>query len=153
MADIYELFMALDLREGIPDEEVAELRWHLGSGDRPEALRIVAAFPQVVGDDGEAVVDDLPEPLMAGRGRAWKIGGALVSLLEQAPDMAGTLTVRQEVHPDDFDIIGELLRWLAGQVDDRHRGADGAVHLGWTRFFEADRFEALVVRENVVLWP
>lgn len=68
MADIYELFMALDLREGIPDEEVAELRWHLGSGDRPEALRIVAAFPQVVGDDGEAVVDDLPEPLMAGRG-------------------------------------------------------------------------------------
>ncbi|NED14578.1 hypothetical protein [Streptomyces sp. SID9124] len=153
MADIYELFMALDLREGIPDEEVAELRWHLGLGDRPEGLRTVAAFPDVAEDGDGEVVEDRPEPLMAGRGRAWKIGGALVSLLEQAPGKAWALTVRQELHPDDFDLTGELLRWLAGQVDDRHCGADGAVHLGWTRFFEADRFESLVVREGEVLWP
>lgn len=85
MADIFELFIALDLREGLADEEVAELRWHLGMGDRPEPLRIVAGLPEVsCDDDGEAVGDERPEPLPAGRGGAWKVGGALVSVLERA---------------------------------------------------------------------
>lgn len=146
--------MALDLCEGIPDEEVAELRWHLGLGDRPEALRIVAAFPDVAeDDDGELVVIDRPEPLLAVRGGAWKIRGALVSLLEQGRHGAWALTVRQEIHPDDFERIGELLRWLAGRLENRHRGANAEVHLGWTRFFEADRFEPLVARDGEVLWP
>ncbi|MEU2250454.1 hypothetical protein [Streptomyces sp. NPDC019224] len=154
MADIYELFIALDLREGLPAEEVAELRWHLGLGARPEALRIVAEFPEVTeDDDGELVVEDHPEPLLGGRGGAWKTGGALVSVLERGRGGAWALTVRQEIHPDDFDLTGELLRWLAGRADDRHRGAGGAVRLGWTRFCEADRYEPLVVREGEVLWP
>ncbi|WP_354638619.1 hypothetical protein [Kitasatospora camelliae] len=49
------------------------------------------------------------------------------------------MTVRQEVHPDEFDRIGELLGWLATRADDRHRTSPGTVHLGWTRFYESDR--------------
>lgn len=154
MADIFELFIALDLREGLADEEVAELRWHLGMGDRPEPLRIVAGLPEgSCDDDGEAVGDERPEPLLAGRGGAWKVGGALVSVLERARHGGWALTIRQEVHPNDFDLTGDLLRWLADRVDDRHRSADGAVRLGWTRFYESDRFEPLVVRAGEVLWP
>ncbi|MDA2811815.1 hypothetical protein O4J56_14325 [Nocardiopsis sp. RSe5-2] len=36
MADVFELAITVDLRDEISEEEVAELRWHLGLGPEPE---------------------------------------------------------------------------------------------------------------------
>ncbi|MGX1887567.1 hypothetical protein [Streptomyces sp. NPDC055287] len=156
MADIFELSIVLNLRDSLLDEEVAELRWHLGLGDKPKTLRLVPAFPIVVEDDcGELVTEDHPVPLLGRHGEAWKVDGALVSVLlrpEDARHGSWALTVRQEIHPDEFDRTGELLRWLATKADDRHRSS-GTVHLGWTRFCESDRYEPLVVRDDQVVWP
>ncbi|MCH0541992.1 hypothetical protein I3F58_20970 [Streptomyces sp. MUM 203J] len=155
MADIYELSIALNLREELSDEELAELRWHFGLGPKPESLRIVPAFPTVVEDDrGDPVMVDDPVPLLSQHGEAWKVGGALVAVLLRAEGArCGTwaLTVRQEIHPDEFDRTGELLSWLATKADDRHR-ALGTVRLGWTRGCESDQFEPLVVRDGEVMW-
>ncbi|GHE08670.1 hypothetical protein [Streptomyces alanosinicus] len=157
MADIYELSLALHLREQLADEELAELRWHLGLGPRPKTLRIVSSFPVVVEDEhGEPVIVDDPVPLLGEQGEAWKVDGALVSVLVRCGDArhgAWALTVRQEIHPDAFDPTGELLAWLAGKADDRHRVRADTVQLGWTRFHESDRFEPLVVRDGEVEWP
>jgi hypothetical protein len=154
MADIFELSIVLNLRDSLLDVEVAELRWHLGLADKPETLRIVTAFPIVVEDDcGELLIEDHPVPLLGRHGEAWKVDGALVSVLLRTEDGAWALTARQEIHPDEFDRTGELLGWLATKADDRHRSSTSAVHLGWTRFCESDRFEPLVVRDDEVVWP
>jgi hypothetical protein len=157
MADIFELSIVLNLREGLSEEESAELRWHLGLGDRPETLRLVTSFPVVVEDDrGEPVVENHPLPLLGRQGEAWKVDGALVSVLvrsEETRHGSWALPVRQEIHPDEFDSTGELLRWLATRADDRHRSSTGEVRLGWTRFYESDRYEPLVVRDDEVVWP
>ncbi|WP_447034637.1 hypothetical protein [Streptomyces sp. DSM 118878] len=157
MADIFELSIVLNLRESLSDEEVTELRWHLGLGDKPDTLRLVTSFPVVVVDDcGEPVIEDHPVPLLGRQGEAWKVDGALVAVLlrpEEARQGSWVLTVRQEIHSDEFDSIGELLRWLATKADDRHHSSTGGVHLGWTRFYESHQYEPLVVRDGEVVWP
>jgi hypothetical protein len=157
MADIFELNIVLNLRDDLSDEELAELRWHLGVGPQPEILRIVSEFPVVVVDDaGEPAVENHPEPLLGQHGDAWKVNGALTSVLlrlEDPTNGAWALTVRQEIHPDQFESIAELLTWLSTKADDRHRREAGAFHLGWIRFHESDRFEPLVVRDGEVEWP
>ncbi|MGW2304401.1 hypothetical protein [Streptomyces sp. NPDC001809] len=157
MADIFELMLTLDLRDALSEDELAELRWHLGLGPRPENLGIVTAFPCVhVDDDGVPVVEDDPRPLLGRRGEGYKVRGTLVSgLLRRERTGAGTwaLTSRQEIHPDEFDLTGELLGWLADRAADGHRGPDGSVELGWIRFHESSRAEPLVARDGVVAWP
>ncbi|PAZ11755.1 hypothetical protein CLM62_34155 [Streptomyces sp. SA15] len=157
MADIFELSIVLNLREGLSDAELAELRWHLGLGPMPEILRIVSEFPIVVVDDaGEPVIEDRPVPLLGQHGDAWKVNGALTSVLVRPEDRtngAWALTIRQEIHPDQFDSTAELLTWLSTKADDRHCVKAGTIHLGWIRFYESDRFEPLVVRDGGVVWP
>lgn len=157
VADIYELMLAFDLRDEVSEAEVAELQWHLGLGPQPAELRIVTGFPLVVEVEGEAVeVEEMPEPLLSCQGEAYKVGGALCSVLlhkENALRSGWALTSRQEIHPDDFDRIGVLLTWLADRAHDVHRGADGSVTVGWTRFYEDVRPEPLVVRDGLVVWP
>ncbi|GAA0708882.1 hypothetical protein Drose_21660 [Dactylosporangium roseum] len=36
MADLHELMVAADLRGDLAEPDLAELRWHLGLGPRPE---------------------------------------------------------------------------------------------------------------------
>ncbi|MEU6673706.1 hypothetical protein [Streptomyces sp. NPDC046925] len=120
MADIYELTIALDLRDGLSEAEVAELRVHL---DQDEF-----------------------------HGAAWKVGGALTSAL-LSRDGGWALTARQEVHPDDFDRVGELLVWLAARAEGHHTRFDGSVRVGWIRFYEEDLPTPLVVRNGGVEWP
>lgn len=157
MADAFELSIILNLRESLSDEEIAELRWHLGLGDKPEILRLVTSFPVVVEDDcGKPVIENHPVPLLGRHGEAWKVDGALVSVLlcpEEGRHGSWALTVRQEIHPDEFESTGELLRWLATKADDRHRSSTGEVRLGWTRFYESHQYEPLVVRDDEVVWP
>ncbi|MFE4800005.1 hypothetical protein ACFRFL_34520 [Streptomyces sp. NPDC056708] len=82
--------------------------------------------------------------------------GVLVSVLlrrERTWFGAWALTSRQEIHPGQFDLTGELLSWLATKASDCHRGLDGSVDLGWTRCYESRQAEPLVVRDGVVIWP
>ncbi|MFE0509385.1 hypothetical protein [Streptomyces sp. NPDC058964] len=157
MADIFELMLALDLRDELSAGELTELRWHLGVGPQPETFRIVTEFPVVVDDeDGEFVIEDHPVPLLGQQGGGYKVGGALVSVLlrlQDAGEESWALTSRQEIHPDDFERTGELLSWLATKASARHRGCDGDVHLGWIRFYEEPRPAPLVVRDGAVVWP
>ncbi|MGW7069310.1 hypothetical protein ACWGII_14880 [Streptomyces sp. NPDC054855] len=153
MADIYELTMALDLRDDLSEGEVAELRWHLGLGPRPTALTVVREFPVVVEDArGELVTEDDPAPLLGCHDTALKVAGALTSVL--LPREGGwALTARQEIHPDAFDRVGELLTWLAARAEGHHARLDGSVRVGWTRFYEQDEPRPLVVRDGGVDWP
>lgn len=149
--------LTLDLRDELSEDELAELRWHLGLGPKPEILRIVTEFPFVdEDDDGVLVVEDHPQPLLGQHGEAFEVDGALVSVLlrrERTSFGAWALTSRQEIHPDQFALTGRLLGWLAAKADDRRRRFDGSVDLGWTRFYESRQVEPLVVREGVVIWP
>ncbi|MFH8484159.1 hypothetical protein [Streptomyces longisporoflavus] len=153
MADIYELSIALDLRDDLSEGEIADLRWHLGQGPRPATLSVVREFPVVVEDDrGELVTEDSPAPLLGCHDTALKAGGALTSVL--LPRKGGwALTARQEAHPDDFDRVGELLVWLAARAEGHHARFDGSVRVGWTRFYEEDEPRPLVVRDGGVGWP
>ncbi|MFI6006928.1 hypothetical protein ACIA98_42500 [Streptomyces sp. NPDC051366] len=61
MSDIYGLMIAVDLRDEISEQELAELSWHLGTGPQPERLSIVTEFPVVVEDDsGIPEIEDAP---------------------------------------------------------------------------------------------
>ncbi|MFD3781077.1 hypothetical protein [Streptomyces sp. NPDC058612] len=157
MSDLHELTVAVDLRDELCAAELAELRWHLGTGPRPERLSIVTEFPVVVVDDaGLPVVEDDPHPLLAGHGAAARVGGALRSALAARTDPAGrgwSLTCRQEIHPDEFGQVGELLRWLAARAHRTHALADGAVGIGFLRFHEDEVPGVLRVENGQVGWP
>ncbi|MFF9324897.1 hypothetical protein ACF1AY_09355 [Streptomyces sp. NPDC014776] len=153
MADLFELTLSVGLRDGLSDQERAELCWHLGTGPEPGTLRIVTEFPLVVvDDDGVPVVENHPEPLLAGHGEAFRVGGVLHSALVREGG-GWTLTSRQEIHPDGFAGLGDLLVWLAARAADRHRRPDGSVELGGIRAYEDTRARPLLVRDGSVTWP
>ncbi|MFJ1568929.1 hypothetical protein ACIOG8_32760 [Streptomyces erythrochromogenes] len=157
MSDVYELMIAVDLRDEISEPELAELYWHLGIGPQPERLTIVTEFPVVVLDDADMpVIEDDPRPLLAGQGAAWRVGGVLCSALASRADLprkGWSLMSRQEMHPDDFDEVGELLCWLAARAQETHLRGDGAVGIGFLRFHEAEAPEVLRVESGRIAWP
>ncbi|MFF9572900.1 hypothetical protein [Streptomyces sp. NPDC014685] len=158
MSDIYELVLAVDLRDELSEQEVAELRWHLGAGPQPDRLSIVTDFPVVTEDEsGEWVVEDEPSPLLATDGGAWRVGGALCSALvvrDESPRKGWALTARQEIHPDEFEKLGELLGWLAARAHENHRFPDDTtVRLGHLRFYENLIPDVLEVKDGRVVWP
>ncbi|MGW8777069.1 hypothetical protein ACWGNM_03235 [Streptomyces sp. NPDC055796] len=154
---MYELRIAVDLRDEISENELAELSWHLGLGPQPESLSIVTGFPLVVVDDsGIPVIEDDPHPLLAGRGAASRVGGELCSALAGHADLPGkgwSLTSRQEIHPDEFEKVGELLCWLATRAHQTHPSGKDAVGIGSLRFHEAEVPDALQVENGRVNWP
>lgn len=157
VSDMYELAVSVDLRDELSEPERAELRWHLGIGPRPESLSIVTEFPIVVEDEaGEPVVVDEPRPLLAGSGAAWRVGGVLGAALvgrADLPQKGWSLTSRQEIHPDEFDKVGELLRWLAARVQATHRQVDDVVSIGHLRFHESLTPEVIGVVNGQIVWP
>ncbi|WP_370417250.1 hypothetical protein AB8O64_00950 [Streptomyces sp. QH1-20] len=157
MSDLYELMIAVDLRDEISENELAELSWHLGIGSQPEHLSIVTKFPVVVEDDsGAPVIEDDPYPLLAGRGAASRVGGVLCSALASRADLprkGWSLMSRQEIHPDEFEKVGELLCWLATRAHETHLLGDGAVGIGFLRFHEAQVPDVLQVEAGQVSWP
>ncbi|CAM5331364.1 hypothetical protein SALBM135S_00033 [Streptomyces alboniger] len=105
MSDLYELQLALDL----PDSaELDLLRWHLGEASQEE-------------EGGEY-------PLLVGTGPAYRIGGALISTLQRSPQ-GWSLLARQEVHPDEFEPLRDLLEWLAARTITKGT-------IGYVRFYE-----------------
>lgn len=122
MADIYEFQLALDLPSDLPEADLAVLRWHLGQAG------------------GER--DDYGYPLWEERGPARRIGGVLVGEL-RSDDWGWALTVRQEAHPDEFDDLDRLVRWLGARTTT-------AGTIGHLRFHEDHVPDALVVRSGTV---
>ncbi|MGW2177463.1 hypothetical protein ACWCXX_05065 [Streptomyces sp. NPDC001732] len=158
MSDIYELVVTVDLRDELSEQEIAELRWHLGTGPQPGQLSIVTASPAVVRDEsGESVVEGEPYPLLARTGDTWRVGGAYCSALAvrgEPPRKGWALTSRQEIHPDEFEEVGELLEWLAARAHDIHRVPDGTtVRMGYLRFYEDLTPDVLEVKDGRVVWP
>ncbi|MDH6111495.1 hypothetical protein P3T36_004649 [Kitasatospora sp. MAP12-15] len=157
MSDWFECALAVRLSEGVTEGEVAELRWHLGLGPRPEALAIVSQYLCVEVDDFGApvVVEDDPYPLLDQRGfGSAGVDGVLDSRLDWAeePARGWTLTSRQQLHPDGFGQLGELCAWLALHVRGVH-GDDVAVGLGTIRFYEDVEPQPLLFRGGRVEWP
>ncbi|WP_367046964.1 hypothetical protein [Streptomyces sp. Je 1-332] len=128
MSDLYELQLALNLPASISDPDLALLRWHL---DEPQET---------------APVDDLQEvqeyPLLSSTGPASRIGGALVGELQHGP-RGWALTVRQEIHPDQFGELHSLLTWLAARTT-----TFGTI--GYLRFLEAEMPDVLVADGGTV---
>ncbi|WP_331770993.1 hypothetical protein OG948_46020 (plasmid) [Embleya sp. NBC_00888] len=157
MSDLYELTMALAIRGPLSGGEVAELRWHagLGGGVLPAsgARGIVTEFPVVVVDDfGVPTVEDDPRPVLGRTGMALRVGGE--STADVTPTAGGwVVSVRQELHPDEFDAVGVLLTWLAARADDAHTSPDGSVVLGRLRFLEDIEPAPLMFRDGRVNWP
>ncbi|MET9065422.1 hypothetical protein ACWDR1_31595 [Streptosporangium sandarakinum] len=159
MGDMYELVLSADVRVDITDDELAELRWHLGKGPRPERLPIgtgdhLATYPLGDPDDpGCEWEDEEPEPVFARRGVAGRVGGALVAELfrRERPD-GWSLTVRQEVHPDDFYRLRTLLEWLArSSLNARTPGTEFLA--GYMRFHESVEITPLVLRDGRISVP
>lgn len=79
------------------------------------------------------------------------LGSALVSRAD-LPRNGWSLTSRQEIHPDDFEKVGELLCWLAVRVHDTHRLVGDAVWIGHLRFHEALVPDVLEVANGQIAW-
>ncbi|CAL9317490.1 MULTISPECIES: hypothetical protein [unclassified Streptomyces] len=122
MADIYEFQLALDLPSDLPEADLAVLRWHLGQ-------------------EG-GVRGDYEYPLWEDRGPARRIGGVLVGELA-SDDWGWALTVRQEVHPDEFDDLDRLVAWLGARTT-----TPGSI--GHLRFYEDHVPDVLVARSGSV---
>ena len=131
MADSYEVLLAMDVRGDITDDELTELRWHLGQGEQPDQTPICGS----------------PDPLFAQRGPAHHIGGALVAALV-ARDANWSLTVRQELHPDEFHTLRSLLHWLG-----RHPVHDVPQFVGHLRFYENIEVTPLVLSDGAIAVP
>ncbi|MFJ8692118.1 hypothetical protein [Streptomyces roseolilacinus] len=122
MADIYEFQLTLDLPDSLPEQDPALLRWHPGEeGGRP---------------------DGYEHPLWDARGPARWIGGVLVGELRSGA-WGWALTVRQEAHPDGFDDLRVLVRWLGARTT-----STGAV--GYLRFHEGHVPDVLVAQAGSV---
>ncbi|WP_051467450.1 hypothetical protein [Actinomadura oligospora] len=123
MADLYELLLTAELPADLPDNELAELRWHLGTAPQPTEFTIVTDWPIDYVGDGDPGQDDsedsweiYPTPLLANRGPAdARIGGVEFSELALREDRfpAWVLTTRQALHgPTHWDMLYDLIHWL-----------------------------------------
>ncbi|MEU3896751.1 hypothetical protein [Streptomyces sp. NPDC045251] len=122
MADLYEFQLTLKLPDSLPSEEVDLIRWHLGQ------------------ENGRYDVDAYDCPLLNARGPAHRIEGAPVG--ELCSDGKGwSLTVRQEVRPDEFDDLRRLVEWLS--VRTTSRGT-----IGYLRFYESQVPDVLIAQED-----
>ncbi|GAA2740389.1 hypothetical protein [Kitasatospora cinereorecta] len=138
MSDALELTLSVRLAEGLPDGELAELRWHLGLGEQPEHLVLVTAFPEVEeDDDGGLIAENRPRPLLDSTGD-----------LAALPGDGWTLTAHRTVHPAEFEPLGRLLVALAERT-----GITGPVVIGQLRSPRSTLAEPLLVRGGTVGWP
>ena len=159
MGDVYELVLTIDVRADISPAELAELRWHVGDGPQPDPLpmgtgAVRATFPLGDPRDPDCEWEDAPpEPLFAGRGGARRTGGALVAELVEREDPDGwALTVRQELHPDDFHALRALLAWL-GPHSARAHDAGVPRGVGHLRFHESTEHTPLVLLNGRIRVP
>jgi hypothetical protein len=135
MADIFELLVALHLSADVPPDELAELRWHLGLAELPAARPLTGH-----------VEDADPAPVLAARGPGWKIPGTDLADLVERERGGWSLTARQEIHPDEFDVLRALLTGLA-----RHAQVEGFA--GYLRFYEDHDPQPILITAGALTLP
>ncbi|MFC4114420.1 hypothetical protein [Nonomuraea zeae] len=162
MSDIHELMVAMDLRGDLPETELAELRWHLGLGPRPEHITeqtiIVNEVLDLLDDEqvpardesGNWVIKEFPRPAWEDGSpyAATKIPGAGCSILVRADDHGDgrwALTCRWEIHPDGHAEVAGLLGWLAARLHENES------FFGYQRWYEHDEPELLSVLDGKVV--
>ncbi|GAA2620148.1 hypothetical protein GCM10010399_59090 [Dactylosporangium fulvum] len=162
MADVHELMVAVDLRGDLAEPDLAELRWHLGLGPRPEhvtaATIVVNDVLDLLTDEqapvrdesGNWVIKEFPEPAWHDGSpyAAAKMPGVGLSTLVHVDDRRGgrwALTCRWEVHPDGHAAVAELLGWLAARL------RDSRSFFGYQRWYEDDEPEPLGIQEGKVV--
>lgn len=159
VADIFEFVLSMDLRTDITDDELAELRWHVGQGPRPERLPLgsdnyLPTHPLGDPEDPDCEWEtEEPAPAFARRGGAGKVGGALVAELvaREQPD-GWSLTVRQEAHPDEFYQLRTLLDWLGRNSLDAAAGGI-PFFVGYLRCYESTEVEPLILSDGRIRLP
>ncbi|MDT0453284.1 hypothetical protein [Streptomyces hesseae] len=125
MSDLYELQLAWELGDTLPGEVLDDLRWHMGlQGEDPL--------------DGDLEC----EPLLAARGSASRIGGALFGELVRGR-RGWSVTVRQEMHVEELPELHDLLRRLAAH-------SPSIDPVGQLRHYEDHVPELLVIQAGVV---
>lgn len=122
MSDLFELQLAADFPGTLAASDIALLHWHLG-------INPVDGLQGAGGDVEES-------RLLSSRGPAHRIGGALTAELCSGP-RGWALAARQEMHPDEFDELHELLTWLGARTT-----TVGTV--GSLRFYEAEIPDVLI---------
>ncbi|MGQ4601425.1 hypothetical protein, partial [Nocardia sp. R6R-6] len=153
VADMFEFVISIGLRDNLSAGDVAELRWHLGLGELPaDGLRIGSGIQWAVEDANGSMVEVEPEPLLGVHGPAWKVRGMLSASLERTA-LGWHLDARQEVHPETFEEMTELMVWFYRRVDFSMVRADGSVEIGRLRWHEHSEPVPLVVRDDHVFWP
>ena len=158
VGDLYELVLSIDLHGGITEDELTELRWHVGQEPRPERLPIgtdsyLETYPLGDPDDPDCEWESAePAPVFGQRGAAWRVGGALIAELVRREQPAGwALTVRQELHPDMFYQLRTLLEWLGPRAVDRGDGVECFV--GYLRFSETPQITPLALTNGRIGIP
>ena len=163
VGDMYEVVLTMDIR--VTDDELAELRWHVGQGPRPERLTIEGTDNYLntrpLGDPSDPDCEwdtDEPAPVFDLRGAGWKVEGALVSELvrRELPDGRAldgwALTVRGEFHPDEFYQLRALLDWL-GPHSVNANVTDIPHFVGYMRFYESVEIEPLILLNGRIGLP
>lgn len=128
MSDYYDLFLSVELRPGLPDEVMYEIRWHLGLVDEPPVQ-----FQALPDDDWYF---EQPVPLFSGLSESHAFDGVDVAVMLSTtnriyPDgqQRSLLTVRQCVHEDVLGWVLELTEWIASQ----------STAIGWIGFLRYDQ--------------
>ena len=159
MGDMYEVVLTMDIRADVTGDELAELRWHVGQGPRPERLTMGTdnyLNTRPLGDPSDPDCEwdtDEPAPAFTLRGAGWKIEGALVAELvrREGPD-GWSLTVRQEFHPDEFYQLRSMLNWL-GPHSVNANVNDIPFFVGYMRFYENDEITPFVLLNGRIGLP
>jgi hypothetical protein len=164
MADVYDFFLAIDLRDDLSAAELAEVRWHLGLGPEPAEMTIIDSiytYPVYDEATGAESWRDGPMAVLEHDGPTARIRGAQVSAMARRWDDRGwAITARQEVHVDAMEDLVTFVEWLARHADYPYHGSDGVAReggcrsfIGFLRKYDADRPSRITLTDFTVDFP
>ncbi|MGX1809371.1 hypothetical protein ACWIGI_26920 [Nocardia sp. NPDC055321] len=134
----YHVEFAFDLTDQMTDDEISELRWHLGLGSRP---------PSSV-----AIEQGLALPFTHG-GAYFESDEDLFAALARRRDGDGwRLTARQEADDEELWSLCSFLDWLRSWIEPSVRNADGSIPVGRLRFYDEQEWTALGLDRDGLRW-
>ncbi|WP_040812216.1 hypothetical protein [Nocardia concava] len=130
----YHVAIYVSLSDQIPDDRLAELRWHLGLAPRPngptslnrDGLPLPFRHEPAFRPDDE----DLFADLTPRSGGGW------------------FLTARQEVDTDDLAPLASLFHWLAPWIHPIDIRPDGSIPVGDYNFYDSTSQYGLILQDG-----